>query len=251
MSGHSKWAGIKHKKAITDAKRGQLFTKVAREIEIAAREGGGNPENNFRLRLAIQKAKDVNMPAENIERAIKRGTGEIESTRLETLRYEGYGPSGVAIMVDVVTDNRNRTSSTLRHVFAKHGGSLGEVGSVAWMFQRKGLVTASLGGKDPDEVSLAAIEAGAEDIQIEGQQIEVQTDPKDLEQVRAALEAAGVKIENAQVTMLPTTTVEVSEENIVQVLKLLDALEDLDDVQEVYSNFEVPQEVLERVSEKV
>jgi len=251
MSGHSKWAGIKHKKAITDAKRGQLFTKVAREIEIAAREGGGNPENNFRLRLAIQKAKDVNMPAENIERAIKRGTGEIESTRLETLRYEGHGPSGVAIMVDVVTDNRNRTSSTLRHVFAKHGGSLGEVGSVAWMFQRKGLVTASLGGKDPDEVSLAAIEAGAEDIQIEGQQIEVQTDPKDLEQVRAALEAAGVKIENAQVTMLPTTTVEVSEENIVQVLKLLDALEDLDDVQEVYSNFEVPQEVLERVSEKV
>src|SRR5919109_5323283 len=186
MSGHSKWAGIKHKKAIVDAKRGQAFTKVAREITIAAREGGGNPEGNFRLRLAIQRAREANMPADRIKGAIDRGTGAAKGEALEEVRYEGYGPAGVAIMVDAVTDNRNRTAPAIRHVFSKNGGNLGEANSVAWMFERRGVITARVEGKDPEEVGLAAIEAGAEDVQVESDSVEITTEPASFEAVRRA-----------------------------------------------------------------
>src|SRR5205807_6012438 len=187
MSGHSKWAGIKHKKAIVDAKRGQTFTRTSREITIAAKEGGGDTDGNFRLRLAVQKAREANMPADKIQAAIDRGTGAGKGESLEELRYEGYGPSGVAIIVDCMTDNRNRTAPAIRHVFSKFGGSLGESNSVAWMFERKGVISAQIGDRDSDEVELAAIEAGAEDIAVEAGTDEVTTDPTSLEPVRQAL----------------------------------------------------------------
>src|SRR5438270_4094580 len=187
MSGHSKWAGIKHKKAIVDAKRGQAFTKVAREITIAAKEGGGNPDGNFRLRLAVQKAREANMPADKIKNAIERGTGAAGGEALEEIRYEGYGPGGVAVLVDGVTDNRNRTSASLRHIFAKNGGNLGETNSVAYLFERKGVIEVDAAGKDPDEIGLAAIEAGAEDVSVEGGAVEVTTGPAQFESVRSAL----------------------------------------------------------------
>ena len=177
MSGHSKWAGIKHKKAVVDAKRGQAFTRASREITIAAREGGGNPDGNFRLRLAVQKAREINMPADRIKNAIQRGTGELAGDRLEEVRYEGYGPAGVAVMVDTLTDNRNRTSAAVRHLFSKGGGNLGETNSVGWMFERKGVMTIGAGAKDPEEVGLAAIEAGADDVQVEGESVEITTAP--------------------------------------------------------------------------
>src|SRR5438105_10634366 len=185
MSGHSKWAGIKHKKAIVDAKRAVSCTKVAREVTIAAKEGGGSPEGNFRLRLAIQKAREVNMPADKIRGAIERGTGAAAGESLEELRYEGYGPAGVAILVDAVTDNRNRTAPAIRRVFSKFGGNLGESNSVAWMFDRKGVITVRSEGKDPEEIGLAAIEAGADDVQVEADSVEVSTDPAAFEAVRA------------------------------------------------------------------
>jgi len=177
VSGHSKWAGIKHKKAIVDAKRGQAFTRASREITIAAKEGGGNQEGNFRLRLAMQKAREINMPTDKIQNAIKRGTGELAGERLEEVRYEGYGPAGVAVMVDAFTDNRNRTSASIRHRFAKLGGNLGESNSVGWMFERKGVISANAGKSDPEEIGLAAIEAGADDVQVEGKSVEVTTPP--------------------------------------------------------------------------
>jgi YebC/PmpR family DNA-binding regulatory protein len=251
MSGHSKWAGIKHKKAIVDAKRGQAFTKAAREITIAAREAGGDTDSNFRLRLAIQKAREVNMPADKIQSAIDRGTGASKGESLEELRYEGYGPAGVAIMVDVVTDNRNRTAPMVRHVFSKNGGSLGETNSVAWMFERKGVVTATLGDADSEEVELAAIEAGAEDIQEDEGTLDISTDPAAVEDVRKAVEALGVRVENAEVTMQPTQTVPVGEDKAAAVLRLVEALEDEDDVQQVYANFDIPADVLERISASV
>jgi len=251
MSGHSKWAGIKHKKAIVDAKRAVSFTKVAREVTIAAKEGGGSADGNFRLRLAIQKAREANMPADKIKMAIDRGTGAAVGEALEELRYEGYGPAGVAVLVDAVTDNRNRTSASLKHVFAKNGGNLGESGSVAYMFERKGVISADTAGRDPDELSLAAIEAGAEDIQVEGESIEITTAPNDFEAVRAAVEAAGAKVENAEVTMSPKTTVAVGEDRAAAVLRLVEALEDDDDVQQVHANFDIPADVLERVSASV
>src|SRR5215470_2903837 len=248
MSGHSKWAGIKHKKAAVDAKRGQAFTRASREITIAAKEGGGEIEGNFRLRLAVQKAREVNMPADRIQAAIDRGTGAAKGDALEELRYEGYGPAGVAILVDVMTDNRNRTAPAIRHVFSKNGGSLGETNSVAWMFERKGVISAQLGDHDADEVELAAIEAGAEDTQVDSGTIEVTTEPSDLEAVRKAVEAAGVTIENAEVTMQPKQTVPVGEDKAAAVLRLLEALEEEDDVQSVYANFDIPEDVLERIS---
>ena len=251
MSGHSKWAGIKHKKAIVDAKRGQAFTRLSREVTIAAKEGGGNPDGNFRLRLAIQKAKEANMPADKIEAAIKRGTGELAGERLEELRYEGYGPAGVAVMVDAVTDNRNRTSASLKHIFSKYGGNLGESNSVAWMFDRKGVLEVGAGKVDPEEVGLAAIEAGAEDVHVEARSVEVTTGPSDLEAVRGAVEALGVTVENAEVTMQPRTSVPVEEDKAPAVLRLLEALEEDDDVQQVYANFDIPTHVLERVSAQV
>jgi YebC/PmpR family DNA-binding regulatory protein len=251
MSGHSKWAGIKHKKAIVDAKRGQTFTRASREITIAAKEGGGNPDNNFRLRLAIQKAREVNMPADKIDAAIKRGTGELGGDRLEELRYEGYGPSGVAILVDAVTDNRNRTSASLKHIFSKFGGNLAESNAVAWMFERKGAVSVNAGREDPEEVGLAAIEAGAEDVHVEGDSVEVTAGPAEFESVRRALEDLGVEIENAELTMQPKQTVSVDEDRAPAVLRLLEALEEDDDVQQVYANFDIPEAVLERISAQV
>jgi YebC/PmpR family DNA-binding regulatory protein len=251
VSGHSKWAGIKHKKAIVDAKRGQAFTKAAREITIAAREGGGDPEANFRLRLAVQKAREVNMPADKIQSAIDRGTGAAKGESLEELRYEGYGPAGVAILVDVVTDNRNRTAPMLRHAFSKHSGSLGEANSVAWMFERKGILNVALGDHDSEEVELAAIEAGAEDIQGDSATLEVVTEPAALEAVRQAVEQLGVTVENAEVTMQPKQTVPVGEDKAAAVLRLIEVLEEEDDVQQVYANFDIPADVLERVSASV
>ena len=251
MSGHSKWAGIKHKKAVVDAKRGQAFTRASREITIAAKEGGGDIDGNFRLRLAVQKAREVNMPADRIQAAIDRGTGAGKGDALEELRYEGYGPAGVAILVDCMTDNRNRTAPAIRHVFSKNGGSLGETNSVAWMFERKGVISAQLGDHDADEVELAAIEAGAEDTQVDSGTIEVVTEPSDLEAVRKAVEAAGVTIENAEVTMQPKQTVPVGEDKAAAVLRLLEALEEEDDVQSVHANFDIPADVLERISASV
>jgi YebC/PmpR family DNA-binding regulatory protein len=251
VSGHSKWAGIKHKKAIVDAKRGQAFTRASREITIAAKEGGGNPEGNFRLRLAIQKAREINMPTDRIQAAIKRGTGELAGERLEEIRYEGYGPAGVAIMVDAFTDNRNRTSASIKHRFSKFGGNLGETNSVGWMFARKGVMSASATKKDPEEVALAAIEAGADDVQVEGSSVEVTTPPNAFEKVKAALESMGVTIDNAEITMQPKQTVPVGEDKAVSVLRLMESLEEDDDVQQVYANFDIPANVLERVSAQV
>ena len=251
MSGHSKWAGIKHKKAIVDAKRGQAFTRASREITIAAKEGGGNPDGNFRLRLAIQKAREINMPTDKIKNAIQRGTGELAGERLEEIRYEGYGPAGVAVMVDAFTDNRNRTSASIRHRFAKFGGNLGESNSVGWMFERKGVISATAGKQDPDEVGLAAIEAGADDIQVEGRSVEVTTTPSAFEKVKLAIEKLGVTVDNAEVTMQPKQTVPIGEDKAVSVLRLVEALEEDEDVQQVYANFDIPADVLEKVSAQV
>jgi YebC/PmpR family DNA-binding regulatory protein len=251
MSGHSKWAGIKHKKAVVDARRGQAFTRAAREVTIAAREGGGDPERNFRLRLAVQKAREANMPADRIQAAIDRGTGAAKGEALEELRYEGYGPAGVAVMVDAVTDNRNRTAPAIRHVFSKNGGNLSEANSVSWMFERKGVISARAEGQDPEDVGLTAIEAGADDIQVEGDTIEITADPASFEAVRKAVEGLGVQIENAELTMQPKQTVAVDEEKAAAVLRLLEALEEEDDVQQVYANFDIPADVLERVSASV
>jgi YebC/PmpR family DNA-binding regulatory protein len=251
VSGHSKWAGIKHKKAIVDAKRGQAFTRASREVTIAAKEGGGNPDGNFRLRLAIQKARDINMPADRIQNAIKRGTGELAGERLEEIRYEGYGPGGVAIMVDALSDNRNRTSASIRHRFSKGGGNLGESNSVGWMFERKGAVSVNAGKLDPEEVGLAAIEAGADDVQVEGKSVDITTSPNSFERVKEAVEKLGVTVENAEITMQPKQTVAVAEDKAVQLLRLMESLEEDDDVQQVYANFDIPADVLERVSAQV
>src|SRR5579864_8769323 len=251
MSGHSKWAGIKHKKAIVDAKRGQAFTRASREVTIAAKEGGGNPEGNFRLRLAIQKAREINMPADRIQNAIKRGTGELAGEKLEEIRYEGYGPGGVAIMVDALSDNRNRTSASIRHRLAKGGGNLAESNSVGWMFERKGVIAVNAGKMDSDEVGLAAIEAGADDVQVDGKSVEISTPPQAFEKVKAAMEALGVTVENAEITMQPKQTVAVGEDKAAAVLRLMESLEEDDDVQQVYANFDIPTNVLERVSAQV
>lgn len=251
MSGHSKWAGIKHKKAIVDAKRGQAFTRAAREILIAAKEGGGSVNDNFRLRLAVQKAREINMPTDKIQNAIKRGTGELAGEKLEEVRYEGYGPAGVAVMVDAFTDNRNRTSASIRHRFSKFGGNLAESNAVGWMFERKGVISADAGKNDPEDVGLAAIEAGADDVQVDGKSIEVTTPPGSFEKVKAAMEGMGVTVDNAEITMQPKQTVAVGEDKAAAVLRLMESLEEDDDVQQVYANFDIPTNVLERVSAQV
>ncbi len=247
MSGHSKWAGIKHKKAVVDARKGQTFTKVASEITVAAREGGGDPAGNFRLRLAIQKAREVNMPADNIERAIKRGTGELQGAAIEEIRYEGYGPGGVAILVDALTDNRNRTVAGLRNLFTRSGGSLGETNSVAWMFNRTGLIAVEPKGQDPEQLALEAIELGADDVQVEGDIVEVYVAPERLEQLRQALLDAGRVVERAEVTMQATNPVEVEAKHAAAVVRLLEALEEHDDVREVHCNAILPDDVLAEV----
>lgn len=245
MSGHSKWAQIKHKKAKTDLERGKAFSKLIRLITVAARQGGGNPENNPRLRLAIQKAREMNMPQENIEKAIKKGTGELEGVAYEEIIYEGYGPGGVAIMVEATTDNRNRTTAEIRHLFSKHGGNLGETGCVSWVFERKGLISFEKGKVDEEEVMAVAIDAGAEDIRSTETTIDVITAPEDFDRVKEAIERSGLQYAVAQVTMVPKTTVSVEGKQAQQVLSLIEALEDHDDVQEVYANFDIADELLE------
>jgi len=254
VSGHSKWANIKHRKAKVDAQRGKLFTKLGRELIVAARLGGGDPEANPRLKLAIQRAREANMPMESIQRAIQRGTGEIAGESYEEVVYEGYGPGGVAILLNLTTDNRNRTASEIRHLFSKHGGSLGESGCVAWMFDSRGLITVELGQGAPeaDEIMLWAIEAGAEDVNHneEDNTIEIVTEPGNLEAVKQALAEKGVPIATAEVTMLPKSTVNVSDPEVARrLLRLLDVLEDHDDVQAVYANFDIPQSLLRELEE--
>jgi YebC/PmpR family DNA-binding regulatory protein len=246
VAGHSKWANIKHRKGKEDARRGQLFTKLAKQITLAAREGGGDPESNFRLRLAMDTARNNNMPNDNIERAIKRGTGELESENLEEVIYEGYGPGGMAVLVEALTDNRNRTASDVRHVFSKHGGSLGESGCVAWMFEKKGrlAIDKQAAAVDEDALMLEAIENGAEDIEVDEEYIGIITAPGDFEAVKKALESSGYKFDDAAVTMIPTNTVEIPQDKSVQALRLLEALEDLDDIQEVYANGDIDEEAL-------
>jgi YebC/PmpR family DNA-binding regulatory protein len=252
MSGHSKWAGIKHKKAITDARRGAVFTKMAREIEVAARQGGGDPDGNFRLRLAVQKAREVNVPADNIQRAIKRGTGESGGAQYEELRYEGYGPGGVAIMMDALTDNRNRTAMEIRGIFSRFGGNVAEPGAVGWIFRRRGVIILDPASKDPDELGMEVIELGASDVQVVDGQLEIETEPEDFEKVRAGVAGLGGKVVSAEVTMTPSTTVPVAgEREAEKLLALMDALEEQDDVQHVYANFDIPSEQLERISQAV
>ena len=244
MSGHSKWSQIKRQKGANDAKRGAVFTKVGREITIAARQGGGDPDGNYRLRLAVDKARAVNMPADNIKRAIERAIGGGESEQYEEIVYEGYGPGGVAILVEAATDNRNRTAADIRSIFAKAGGQLAGSGSVAWQFEPRGIIVLSRNGNDPDELALTAIDAGADDIDAEGDPIEVMAAPGDLESVRQHLEEAGVAIESAEIAMQPKTTIEVEASQARQNLRLIEMLEDHDDVQRVTANFDLPAEVL-------
>lgn len=244
MSGHSKWHSIKHKKAAKDSKRGKLFGKLVKAIEISAREGGGDPAGNASLATAIQKAKDASVPADNIERAIKRGTGEMEGVTYEEIWYEGYAPGGVALYVQVLTDNRNRAAAEVRSMFTRNGGSLGEPGSVAYLFTQQGYILAS---GDEDDVMLAALEAGADDVRSSGEQWEIITPPGDVQRVRSALEEAGVAIDTADVTQLPSVTVPVDGDTAPKVLRLVDVLDDLDDVQAVYANFDISDEVMAEV----
>jgi YebC/PmpR family DNA-binding regulatory protein len=248
MSGHSKWASIKHKKAATDARRGQLFTKLARAISVAAREGGGDPDSNFTLSAAIQKARDYSMPKDSIQRAIDRGTGAgADGETIERVLYEGYGPSGVAVLVEALTDNRNRTSADLRHTFDKNSGSLGEPGSVAWVFEKRGVVMVDADHYTEDDL-IPAIDAGAEDVAREGDSLKVVSAAEDLAPVRRALEAAGVDIESAQLTMEPKNVVEVGETDARAVMRLMEALDDHDDVEAVHANFDIPADVLEEIA---
>lgn len=236
MSGHSKWATTKRKKAVIDAKRGKMFTKLIKEITIAAREGGGDVNNNPRLRLAVDNAKSANMPADNIERAIKKATGELEGTTYYELIYEGYAPAGIALIVEVATDNKNRTVAEIRHLFSKNGGSLGETGSVAWMFDRKGIITLPKQNKSEDEIMEIALEAEADDFQIEDQYYEVQTSLENFEPVRRVLIDKKLEIENASLQWVAKNSIKISGEDAEKVIKLIEALEDSDEVQNVYSN---------------
>ncbi len=250
MSGHSKWSTIKHKKGAADAKRGKLFSKLTRAIIVAAKEGGPDPTGNLALQNAIEKARSYSMPKDNIDRAIAKGAGTgDDAAAYETVVYEGYGPAGVAVIVEALTDNRNRTAGEVRHIFAKNDGNLGTSGAVAWLFERRGLVLVPAQGVDEDELTLAAAEGGADDVALDGSSYQVFTAAEQLAAVRDAIEAAGFEIESAELTMLPKTTVAVEDENEAKkVLRLVDQLEDNDDVQEVYANFDIPERVLEAVA---
>jgi YebC/PmpR family DNA-binding regulatory protein len=243
MSGHSKWSTIKRKKSAEDAKRGKMFTRLARDITLAARNGG-DPNANPALRLAIEKAKAANMPKENIERAIKRGTGELEGGAPEEVMYEGYAPHGVALLIKCLTDNRNRTLAEVRRVLNRGGGSLAEAGAVTWMFESKGLITIERGGRDPDDLFMMAVDAGAEDVDVSSEIVEVYTEPSDLRIVAEALQKRGIKIEEAELSMVPKTLVSLDEKETLQVLHLIEQLEELEDVQQIYSNLDVPEEIL-------
>ena len=248
MSGHSKWSQIKRQKGANDAKRGAMFTKVGREIAVAARAGGADPDGNFRLRLAIEKARSVNMPADTIKRAIERASGGADGEQFEEIAYEGYGPGGVAIFVEAATDNRNRTAAEIRSIFTKNGGQLAGSGSVAWQFEPRGLVTVNLNGQDADEVALTAIDAGADDVDTDVEPLEIFTEPGELERVRRSLEGAGVSIDSAETTVVPKTTVKLDDSKARQALRLVEQLEDLEDVQRVTANFDIPEEVFAEVT---
>ena len=249
MSGHSKWSSIKHKKGAADAKRGKLFSKLSRAIIVAAKEGGGDPGGNLALQNAIEKARSYSMPKENIDRAIAKGSGaDADASAFETVVYEGYGPSGVAVIVEALTDNRNRTAGEVRHVFAKNDGNLGGSGAVAWLFERRGIVLVAAEG-DEDDLTLAAAEGGADDVSLDGSTYEIVSAPEALTAVREAVEGAGFTVDSAELTMRPKTTVEVADESAAKkILRLIDQLEENDDVQDVYANFDIPERVLEAVA---
>lgn len=249
MSGHSKWATIKHKKAATDAKRGAAFTKIIKEITTAAREGGGNTETNVRLRTAMQRAKIINMPSNNIDNAIKKGTGELPGITYESAIFEGYGPGGVALLIETITDNKNRTVSELRMVLNKKNGSMAGAGSTAWIFAKKGFITISKNKAKEDELMDIVLAAGAEDLTTEGDVYEVTTSPSSFEAVKAALEAKKIQPDTAEMTMIPSSTVKVLGNEAKQVLTLMEALEDHEDVQAVYANFDIPDDEMEKISE--
>ena len=244
MSGHSKWSTIKHKKGATDAKRGKIFTKVIKEITVAARIGGGDVDGNPRLRLAVQKAKEVNMPQENVTRAIKKGTGELEGVQYQEISYEGYGPGGVAIFMEVMTDNKNRTISELRAVLDKNGGNMGENGCVAWIFEKKGIITIMISEKDEEELLELVMDAGGDDLQTVDDYYEITTSVESFESVRKSIENSGLKVQSAQLTRIPQNTVNVEEKNCKSLLRLMDMLEDHDDIQKVYSNFDITDELI-------
>lgn len=249
MAGHSKWANIKHKKGAADAKRGKIFTRLIKEITVAARMGGGDPDGNPRLRSAIAAAKQENMPKDNIARAIKKGTGELEGEVYDEILYEGYGPGGVAVLVECMTDNRNRTVADIRHYFSKSNGNLGESGCVAWMFDKKGLILVDKSVMGEDELMDVALDAGAEDVVEEEEQFQVLTTPEDFDAVREAMESAGVAMVSSEVSMIPKNTVDVTEENVAKsLMKLLDNLEDHDDVQNVHANFDIDDALMEKLS---
>ncbi len=247
MSGHSKWSTIKHKKGAADAKRGKLFSKLSRAIMVAAKEGGADPESNLALQNAVEKARSYSMPKDNIERAIAKGAGEgTDGSSFETVVYEGYGPEGVAVIVEALTDNRNRTAAEVRHLFSKHGGNLGATGAVAWQFERRGVVLVAGEGVDEDELVLAAADGGADDVERDGETYVVSSTPDELTRVREALEGAGYALESVGLQMVPKTTVAIAEETTAkQVVRLVEGLEDNDDVQDVYANFDIPEAVLE------
>lgn len=242
MSGHSKWANIKHKKGKTDALKAKITTKISREITVAARMGGGDPTGNMRLKLALQKARENNIPKDNIQRAIDKGIGATDMNAYEEITYEGYGPAGVAVTVEVMTDNRNRAAADVRHAFSKCGGNLGESGCVAWMFKSKGIFVIDKEGHDEEELTLLALDAGAEDLQVTDDAYEIYTAPEDFDNVEKALADAGIETEVGKITMVPDTTIELSGDDAVKMQKMLDMLEDLDDVQNVYHNGELPEE---------
>jgi YebC/PmpR family DNA-binding regulatory protein len=246
MSGHSKWSQIRRQKGVNDAKRGQLFTKLGREITLAARQGGGNPDGNFRLRLAMQKAKEFNMPLENVKRSIDKGTGKAEGVSIEEMTYEGYGPAGVAILVEVATDNRNRIAAELRNIFSRNGGNMGEAGCVSWLFEPKGLIILDAGRGDPEELALTAIDIGADDVKIMDQIIEIYTPPADLEKIREALASRKLNVISAERTMLPKSLATLGEANALKTLRLADRLEEYDDVQKVYFNADISDEIMQK-----
>jgi YebC/PmpR family DNA-binding regulatory protein len=247
MSGHSKWSTIKRKKSAEDAKRGKIFTRIAREITVVARSGGGDPETNPSLRLSIEKARGANMPKDNIERAIKRGTGELEGGQLEEVCYEGYAPHGVALLVKCLTDNRNRTLSEVRRVFNRSGGNLAEAGAVAWMFDTRGYIAVARNDMDPDDIFMMAVDAGAEDVEIGDDFVEVYTEPGDLHWVRESLARRGLTIEDAELSQVPKTMMTLGEKETLQLMNMIENLEELDDVQQVYSNLDISEEILATV----